>query len=160
MVIVIGVIAIILFSIALLSRRRYGILGLSLSAGTLLSSTIARDTSTLMTNFEIPTGSIPYLTAAQILLILLPAFLLVLSGPSYPNRPRAVLGSICFTLLGTLLLLSPISAIVPYDDQSRELFALLSPYTNLAVATLVGISIVDTWVLYKSSQKASKKDSA
>ena len=158
MVIVISVIAIILFFLALLSRRRFGALGLSLAAGALLSSTLANDISTLLANLDVSTGSIPYLTASQILLIIMPPFLVLLNGPSYSGRLQTIFGSICFALLGTLLLLGPISVIVPYNDQARSLLSLISPYTKPVLAVLVGIAIVDTWLTHTvSSLKSSKK---
>mgnify|MGYP003585307323 CR=1 FL=1 len=151
MIMVIGALAATLFLLSLMSRRRFGTLGLALAAGALLASTLARDISSLLSSYDIPTGSIPYLTAAKILLITLPPLLLLLSGPSYPSRKSALLGSICFGLLGTLLLLGPISEIVPYDDQARLLLSTISPYTNSALALLVGFAIVDTWLTHTSN---------
>ncbi|NCU40581.1 hypothetical protein EOL73_02370 [Candidatus Saccharibacteria bacterium] len=159
MIIVISVITIVLFFLSVLSRRRFGTLGLSLTAGALLASTMAKDTSIFMANLEVPTGSIPYFTAAQILLIILPPSLLLLNGPSYSNRLFSVFGSICFALLGTLLLLGPISVIVPYDDQARSFLSFISPYINPTLAILVGLAIIDMWLTHNSpALKTHKKN--
>lgn len=161
MLIVIIGLAITLFLLALMSRRRFGTLGFALAAGSLLASTMTRDFSNFLADFDIETGSIPYVTAARILLILAPPLLLLLSGPSYPSRKSALFGSLCFTLLGTLLLLGPISEIVPYDDRARQLLSLISPYTNLALALLVALAIVDTWLIHTTKalkpEKSGKK---
>lgn len=151
MIMVICMIIAMLFLLGLFSKRRFGILGLALASGALLSSTLAKDTSIFIANLEIPTGNIPYLTVAKMLLIILPPFLLLLSGPAYSNRKKSILGAACFALLGTLLLLGPISEIVPYDDSARSLLNTVAPYSNISLAALIGVAIIDTWLTHATA---------
>jgi hypothetical protein len=62
------VIALALFAVAYISRRRFGLLGLALTAGALLAEYMTRDLSRLITQYDIPVEPLGAVSAATIVL--------------------------------------------------------------------------------------------
>jgi hypothetical protein len=113
------IIIIILVSLTLLaysSKRRFGVLGLALCAGLVLSQQLARDTSNVLEANAVPVQPLAYSSAASVLLILLPAFILLIAGPKYQGKRAQLLGSVGFGVFATILLLGPLTADLPTLD--------------------------------------------
>ncbi|HEU5121886.1 MAG TPA: hypothetical protein VFT59_03490, partial [Candidatus Saccharimonadales bacterium] len=89
--IVIGIIFAALFSTAYLTKRRVGVLGLALAAGSIIASLWVRDLTPLVAQAGVEVIRPPLSSIVAVVLILLPSVLLFFSGASVKEKlPRAV----------------------------------------------------------------------
>jgi hypothetical protein len=109
-----------LFAIAFVTKRRFGVLGLGLTAGLVLSQVLTKDTAGFLRYFDFPIGSLTYEAAGSALLILAPALVLLVSGPKYSDRRLAIAGSALFAVFGVVLLLTPLAPILITADPSVQ----------------------------------------
>lgn len=147
-VIVSLVIALALFGLAFLSRRRFGVLGLALAAGALLASQMTKDLSRLISQYDLPVEPLSALSAASIFLTLLPALVLLLSGPSYKKRQQAIAGAIAFTIMAMLLILAPLTSSLPPDQLMEPFVRWVATYSSLLLAIGVGAAVTDVWMIH------------
>src|SRR5438045_8297956 len=106
------ILLIVLFCFSFFTKRRFGVLGLGLTAGALLSSNWSDSLTPFLVNQGINIVSPPMSALVQTGLIVLPPFLLFLNGPSYTKMWQRLLGSALFTLLAFTFLLKPIGVAV------------------------------------------------
>lgn len=162
-VIVIIVISLALFGLAFVSRRRFGVLGLALAAGALLANHMTGDLSKLIEKGDLPVQPLTTLSAASIFLILLPALVLLLSGPAYKKRRQTIIGSVMFSVMATLLLLGPLTISLPPDKIIQPLLRWVAEYNSVLLAIMVGLAVADAWMTHnlpssdESTDKKSKK---
>lgn len=147
-VIVSLVIALALFGLAFLSRRRFGVLGLALTAGALLASQMTKDLSKLIAQHDIPVEPLSAISAASIFLTLLPALILLLSGPSYKKRKQAITGAVAFTIMAMLLILGPLTSSLPPDQLMDPLVRWVAEYSSLLLAVAIGAAVTDVWMIH------------
>jgi len=155
--VVILVIALSLFAVAFLSKRRFGTLGLALAAGALLSTQLTRNVSLLLEQNNVPVQPLSFAAAASVGLILLPALVLLLSGPAYKSKMGAVIGSVAFALMATVLILGPLTTALPaLEPIVWDALQFIAQYQSLLIAAAVIGAILDTWLTHntKSGRKA------
>src|SRR5690242_18914954 len=97
----------ILFGLAYVTKRRFGVLGLALAAGSMLSELWAVKLTPIVQHAGIVVDNPPLITLVSVVLVLLPAALLLFSGPSYHDRPERVIGALLFAALALSLLIEP-----------------------------------------------------
>ena len=85
-----------LFAIAFVTKRRFGVLGLGLTAGLVLSRELTSETASFLQYIDFPVGSLSYTALSTCLLILLPALVLLISGPKYQDKRLAAVGALMF----------------------------------------------------------------
>ncbi len=133
------ILAVLLFALAYITKRRFGVLGLGLVAGLVLSQQISKETANVLKYLDFPVGTLTFPVVASVLLILAPALLMLISGPKYSEKRLAIGGSLLFALFATLLLLGPISISLVMSDRSLQ--PLLSSIAQNS-ATLISIGVV------------------
>lgn len=134
-----------LFGLAFVTKRRFGVLGLGLSAGAILAQSWSREVAHWLQSTNVPVAPLSYMTAATILLILLPALLLLIGGPKYTDRKFAIIGAVCFALLGTMLLIGPLTTDLPMTDNSiRSALNFIAKWQNVLVAGGIALAVADT----------------
>lgn len=137
---IILIIFVCLTLLAFSSKRRFGVLGLALCAGLVLSQQLARDTSNVLEANAVPVEPLAYASAASVLLILLPALVLLISGPKYSGKHAQLLGSIGFGVFATVLLLGPLTADLPtLDPAVKPILDMIA--TNKAWVLSLGVLI-------------------
>ena len=153
-----GIILFFLFGVAFLSKRRFGTLGLGLTAGALLASRSSRDVAIVLQQNNVSLFDLSSVSLAAIILTLLPALVLLVSGPVYETKKMAVLGSLGFSLMGTMLLLGPISADMPIaDPTTAEVFSFTATYEGMLIAAGVVLAVVDSWLTHNFKPLGKKK---
>ena len=110
--------AVALFCLAFLTKRRYGVLGLGLAGGLVLSQEISKDFAALLQSLDVPVEPLPFTAAASVVLILAPALIMLFSGPKYTDKRYAIAGSLLFAVFGTVLLLAPLVTSLPFSDRA------------------------------------------
>lgn len=156
--IVIGIfvaLAAALFIGAFLSKRRFGLLGLALTAGATLSSIWSYDAGLVVSS----TGLVPEgpLTNAIALsaIVLLPAVVLLFHGYTYKENAARVIGSILFTLLALAFLVEPIGFALPLEGVAADVYHWLVDHREVIISVGVVLAIVD---LFFTKPKLLERD--
>ena len=150
-------IAIALFGLAFMTKRRFGVLGLGLAAGVLLAQNASKFVAGFLSINSVPVEPLTYDSAAVVSLTLLPALLLLIGGPKYFAKRPAVIGAAAFSVLGTLLILGPLTTALPTDDDTiRQVLNFVADWQAVIIAAAIVTAVLDT-VLLHTGKSASPK---
>jgi hypothetical protein len=139
------VLAVSLFALAFFTRRRFGGLGLGLTAGLVLSEQLNKDVAQIMRVGDFPVEPLTYRSAAIIFLILAPALVMLFAGPKYNDKRAAVFGGIAFAIFGTILLLAPLSTSLPLNDPAiRPTLSAIALHSPTIIAAGIIAAVFDT----------------
>ena len=92
--IVFFIVLLLLFGLAYVTKRRFGVLGLALAAGSMLSELWAEKLTPLVRDAGLIVQKPPLITVVAVVLVLLPAAFLLFSGPSYRDTPKRLFGAL------------------------------------------------------------------
>jgi hypothetical protein len=152
--IVYGVTLLLLFGLAYFTKRRFGVLGLALAAGAMLSGLWAQQLTPLVksTGFDISVP--PLATVVAVVLVLLPAVLLLASGPSYHNKVEQIIGATLFATLAVALLIEPLGSGLVLQGDSKQVYDWF--YENRVYIVTIGLTaaLVDLLFAKTSGHKA------
>lgn len=142
-VIVFAVLAVVLFAAAYLTKRRFGLLGLALAAGAVLS-TIWDSTAGI---FVAATGIVPKgpLTDAVTLslLVLLPPVVLLFHGATYKTIFPRIIGSLLFAVLALGFLVVPLGHALPLSSFGAEAYAWLDTNRDIVISAGIVLAVID-----------------
>lgn len=158
-VIVLAGLAILLFVGAFISKRRFGLLGLALTAGATLSTIWSYDAGLVVSSTGLfPEGVITQ-AVTQSLVVLLPAILLLFHGYSYKNIISRCVGSLLFTVLALAFLVDPISFALPLEGTGAQVYETVRNYRDVIISAGVILAVVDLFFTKPAhlAEKASKK---
>jgi len=145
-IIIFAVIAIALFAGAFFSKRRFGTLGLALTAGATLSSIWAYDAGLVISSIGVvPEGPLPNAIALSIVTIL-PAVLLFFQGHTYKNPLARILGSFFFTVLALAFLVEPIGSAMSLTGVGQTVYAFIVTNKTSIISVGVIFAVVDLLV--------------
>lgn len=116
----------LLFGLAYATKRRFGVLGLALAAGSMLSELWADKLTPLVAEAGVIVERPPLLTLVSVTLVLLPAILLLFSGPSYRGTPMRLLGAFLFAVLAFALLIEPLGSALVLQGEGKQVYDILS----------------------------------
>ena len=152
--IIVLAIAILLFATAFISKRRFGLLGLALAAGSILSGIWSYEAGLIPSLFSIPSGS---LTSAVVssAIILLPVALLLFHGYSYKTLISRVVGASLLTVLAMAFLVEPISHVLVIQGVGASAFNWLLDNRTTIIGVGLILSIVDLFFT-KSTHMSDK----
>lgn len=152
------VLAVVLFAIAYVTKRRFGVLGLGLTAGLVLSREVSKEVAGFLQYLDMPVGSLPFPVAASVLLILAPALLMLISGPKYSDHRLVLVGSAAFAVFAVVLLMGPLAPILVQSERSLQpLLTNIAQNSSLIIAVGVGAAVLDT--MYAHGKKPLGKKS-
>lgn len=154
--IVFAVVLLILFILAFLTKRRFGVLGLALAAGSMLSELWAAKLTPLVHDAGLVVQSPPLLTLVSVVLVLLPALLLLFSGPSYRDMPKRIIGAFLFAALAFALLIQPLGSGMVLQGEGRVVYEFFD--TNRVYIVTAGLIIALLDLLSVHTGKALKRD--
>lgn len=158
-VIVFGVLAIALFLAALLTKRRFGLLGLALAAGSILSGIWSYDAGLLVGSLGIFPNS-PLTTAVTLaLIVLLPAGVLLFHGYTYKSTGGRVFGALMFTLLALALLVEPLGFALPLEGIGADIYSWMVQYKEVIISVGLVVAVIDLFFTKPASvaEKQAKK---
>jgi hypothetical protein len=142
-VIVLIVLALALFMGAFWSRRRYGLLGLALTAGATLSNIWSYDAGLVLSSTGlVPNGPLTNAIALS-LIVLLPAIILLFHGYTYKENAARVVGSFLFTILALAFLVEPLGFALPLEGAANDMYKWLLQWRELIVSIGVVLAVVD-----------------
>lgn len=150
-IITLSVIGVVLVVLAFVSKRRFGLLGLALAAGAILSGLWSQEAGLMVSSVGlIPNGPLADSLALS-LVVLMPALVLLFHSNKYHKMIPRVFGSLCFGLLALAFLINPLSNY--FNMNSLENIKSVQP---IVISFGLVIAIIDVF-LGKSSEKSSKK---
>lgn len=150
---VIVIIAAILFALAFVSKRRFGILGLGLAAGTLLSTYWTGTVSNFLTQQGITLVAPPLSAVVATGLLFGPPLLLLASGPSYSKLLARVIGGVLFAAMGTIFILPILTSALVADAKTMEVLRLADQYGRSIVALLIAYAVFDVMLAHSRKPK-------
>lgn len=150
------VLAVALFIGAFWSKRRFGLLGLALTAGATLSTMWSYDAGLVVSSTGlVPDGPLTNAIALS-LIVLLPAILLLFHGYTYKENAARVIGSLLFTILALAFLVEPIGYALVLQGPAADVYGWLKDYRELIISIGVVAAIVD--LFFTKPAKSSDKD--
>ncbi|MCA9334697.1 hypothetical protein KC953_00965 [Candidatus Saccharibacteria bacterium] len=142
-VVVLCIIA-VLFIGTYITRRRFGVLGLALCAGYLLSSMWTADVTPWVQGAGIELLAPPLASVVAATLVLLPAVLLLLfGGPTYNGTFFRLIGAAAFALLATSFLLEPLGNSLSLDDTGMSIYRILVDNKSFIITATIGYALYD-----------------
>lgn len=132
-----------LFVLAYVTKRRFGVLGLALAAGAMLSTLWVGNLTPIIAEAGIVIVRPPLESVVSAGLILLPALLLLFSGPVYKSKVRRIVGALTFAVLAIALLLPPLGSALVIDDTARPVYDFFVTYRPTIITICLGLAIFD-----------------
>lgn len=148
-----------LFAGAFFSKRRFGLLGLALTAGATLSSIWSYDAGLIISSTGlVPVGPMTNAVALS-LVVLLPAVLLLFHGYAYKGMFPRIIGSLLFTILAVAFLLEPIGFALPLEGTSAYVYNQALNYKDIVISVGVILAIIDLFFTKPAhiAEKSGKK---
>lgn len=138
-------IAIVLFIAAFITKRRFGLLGLALSAGSILSGIWDYNAGLIASCLGIP--STP-MTSAIILavIILLPAVVLLFHGYTYKTLVGRLVGASLFTLLALAFLVEPLEHTIVLNGFGLNVYTWLVENRTVIIGFGLAVAVVDLFL--------------
>lgn len=154
--IIIGI-AVALFLLAFVTKRRFGVLGLGLAAGVVLSQLWTVTFSAMLQGQGMPVAPLSYSTVAQLVIMLTPPLLLMIGGPRYHNLKGRLLGSLLFAVFATLFVVAPITRDFAVAGDSSPVFEFIAQWQNVLIALGVALAIIDMLLAHRPKSPISRK---
>jgi hypothetical protein len=145
-VIVFLIIIAALFATAFFTKRRFGVLGLALAAGAMLSGLWVGDLTPIIANAGIIIIRPPLHSVVSAALILLPALVLLTSGPTYKAMYQKIIGAAAFAVLATALLLEPLGAALVIDEVGKPVYEFFVQNRVVIITICLILAILDLLV--------------
>ena len=142
-----------LFALVFFTKRRFGVLGLALAAGAMLSNLWVGDLTPIIADAGFVLVKPPLASVVAASLILLPAVLLLFSGPTYKSMPQRIGGAIAFAILATALLLDPLGSALVIEGAGKSVYEYMTAHRTLIITVGLVLAVVDVF-LTRSSPRA------
>lgn len=143
-----------LFAVSYITKRRFGVLGLALSAGALLSLHWAAMLTPFLEARGVVLAVPPLSSLVQIGLILAPPLILLFSGSTYTKKLPRFIGALAFAGLALVYISDILAGILVLEQAGAALYQFLHDNKSaLVVAGVIG-AIID--ILLTRKQKAHK----
>lgn len=153
--------ALILFIGSFLSKRRFGLLGLALTAGATLSTIWSYDAGLIISSTGlVPVGPMTNAVALS-LVVLLPAVVLLFHGYRYKAMFSRIIGSLLFTILALAFLLEPVGFALPLEGSSAYLYNQAVSYKEFVISIGVILAVIDLFFTKPAhiAEKNNRKNS-
>lgn len=149
----------LLFILSFFMRRRFGVLGLALAAGVIISQSWAEKLTPLIQQQGIDSITPPLLVVVQAGLVIAPAILLLFSGPTYHQKIPRLVGSLLFALLSSAFLLSILGGFMQFDEVSLPIYKTFTEVQQIIVVVCLVIAIIDVLTTQTHHKKRGRKSS-
>lgn len=154
-VIVILILIALLFALSFFTKRRFGVLGLALTAGATLSQLWAGDLTPYVQQAGLQLVAPPLESVVAAAVILLPAIVLLFSGPSYHTLWQKVVSSAVFALLALAFLLEPLGGALVLQGDGQTVYVSLLHNRTWIITGGILYALYD--LLMAKSPKPSKE---
>lgn len=152
------IIMLILLAVVYLSKRRYGLLGLALIAGSIISASWSTYVTVMLQLQGVRLLSPPLNVVVAIVLLLLPVVFLLFVGPTYRKKWQKISGSLLFAILATLLIAAAIMRETPSLMADSQVGAIATQAYPLIIVVGVTVAIVDTVMAHRPKKGKKSAD--
>lgn len=142
-ILVFAALALVLFAGAFVSKRRFGLLGLALTAGATLSTIWSYDAGLVVSSTGLVPEGVITQAVTQSLVVLLPAILLLFHGYTYKNVVGRIIGAVLFAVLALAFLVEPIGYALPLEGIGADVYGFLKNYKEVIISIGVILAIAD-----------------
>lgn len=146
----------LLFLIPYASNRRFGVLGLALTAGSLLSTNWTGTVTPFIEQQGVVMVAPPLAIVVSAALVLLPPLLLLLSGPSYAVQWQRILGSLAFAFLAFAFLVDAFEAGLQLDSFGAGVTDFVDTYASLIIVMGICAALTDIVLTGRKNYKGKK----
>jgi len=144
-----------LFAAAFFSKRRFGILGLGLSAGAIVSPIWGENAGYIISSTGfVPEGPLVNVIAYSVL-ILIPAVLFMFHGYTYKTMFGRIVGSLLFTILAASFLAGPVGDALTLTGPIASSYNWLVANHEIIIGLGVALAVLD--LLLSKPAHASQK---
>ncbi len=154
-----AVIGLALFLWAYVTRRRFGLLGLALAAGSMLSTIWAPAiTKAISVHGFVVMNS---LTNSFVLsaIVLAPAILILLHGAKYHSSLARFVGALLFTLLALALLVEPLGYALPLTNQTGvQAYNWLTANKQMIISVGLVVAVLDVFLTKPPQHHTGRRD--
>lgn len=153
-----GLIAATLFSIVFVAKRRFGILGLGLTAGWMLAGLWAGNLTPIVADAGLVLVAPPLESVIAAMITILPALFLLPRSPATRTLVERVISAGFFVLLSMVLLLVPIESALILEGTGLTVYAFLVQYKAAIITICLVFALIDivTSKATKTHNSASK----
>ncbi len=158
-IIILASVALALFFGAFISKRRFGLLGLALTAGATLSTIWSYNAGLVVAATGVVPDGVITQAIAQSLVVLLPAILLLFHGYSYKGVVGRIVGALLFTVLALAFLVEPLSYALPLDGTGGLVYSTIRQYKDIIISAGVILAVIDLFFTKPAhlAEKSKKK---
>ena len=154
-VVIFAAIALALFALSFVSRRRFGLLGLALATGSILSNLWGDNASFVVSALGF--RSSPITTAITLsAIVLLPSILLLFHGYAYKSFVGRAIGALMFTLVALAFLVQPLGYALMLQGFGASAYSWLVQNKDLIISFGMIFAVVDLFFT-KPAHLAEKK---
>jgi hypothetical protein len=151
-VFVIIALLIVLFIVSFVHGRRFGLLGLALATGSLLSSIWSYDAGIIASGIGVPYSPLTK-TAVASIITLFPAGVLLFHGDTYKSLIGRLTGAILFSILAVAFMIQPLEYVLMPQGVGADLYTFLIDNQNVIIGIGLIISIVDLFLTKPSHSR-------
>lgn len=148
-------IAVLLFGAAYMTKRRFGLLGLALASGSLLSGIWGYDAGLIASSLGIPLGAVSSAVIMSII-VLLPAGVLLFHGYTYKTLVGRIVGASLFTILALAFLVEPLGRVLSLQGFGANVYSWLVVNRTVIIGIGLIVAVVDLF-LTKPASHADKR---
>lgn len=151
-IVLLSIIGIGLFVLSFISKRRFGLLGLALAAGAILSQIWSYEAELIVsTSGIVPNGQLTAVIASSVM-VLLPSVILLFHSSKYHSMLSRIIGSLLYSLLALAFLVEPLGKVLDLSDINQ-----ITSVKSLIISVGLVFAIVDLFMTKKpESGKKSK----
>ncbi|RYF28886.1 MAG: hypothetical protein EOO17_03545 [Chloroflexi bacterium] len=137
-IVIVAIILAVLFALAFFTKRRFGVLGLALTAGSVLSQLWTDTATPLVEQLGLQVVAPPLSVIVATAIIIMPAVLLLFSGPKYTKMPQRIIGALAFALLAFAFMTDSLGSAMALEGDSKTYFdAIVSNASYIITAGIV-----------------------
>ncbi len=147
-----------LFTLSYLTKRRFGVLGLALAAGAIVSQYWANTLTPLIRDQGVQIINPPLVNVVAAGLVLLPAILLLFSGPTYRQRTQRIIGSALFALLAVAFLLDNLGGSLQLDKTGLAVYEFIDNFKPTIIVVGLAAALADVLMTHTPRRRYKKSD--
>ena len=142
-VIIFLILLLALFALAFFTKRRFGVLGLALATGAMISGLWVADLTPVVAQAGFVLIKPPLESVVAAALILAPALLLLMSGPSYRSSLQRTIGALLFAVLAAVLLLEPLGSALIIEGPGEQLYNFFVANHVIIITVCIAVALID-----------------
>lgn len=153
--VIVGAIILLLFVFAYVTKRRFGVLGLALAAGYVLSKLWETNIADYVSSSGIELEAVSPVTLATLVVILLPSVVLLFGGPTYKTKRGRLIGSLLYAVLAVVFSLDALQYTLVLMGPGKQVFDFLVQYQQIILTAALAGAVVD---IMHARSSGGKKD--